>query len=325
MKQKASSIWKRDGWVETSGTNRPPAAAIPLHLPRRFRNGFTLIELLVVIAIIAILAALLLPALAGAKRRAKEINCISNLRQWGVAFQLYATENNDGVPADGMSANGTYPGPTSANPPENNVDGTPNDPNAWFNMLPKYVSERKLSDYFFDYNNANGGSVTRAAVYLPFPGGVGRMWQCPSATMSLATVGGILVGHGANGFFSYDMNVDLKRANSGNFTTAMPYPQMPKLASFRKPSATVFMFDCVFDPVSEIVNGSPQYNSVNPANRQNSFASRHNHGGNINFMDGHVDFFFTKYVQDNPSTGGKSEPLLPDLIWDVPYRASCGN
>jgi prepilin-type N-terminal cleavage/methylation domain-containing protein/prepilin-type processing-associated H-X9-DG protein len=115
----------------------------------KFSRAFTLIELLVVIAIIAILAAMLLPALSKAKDTAKGAACKNNLRQWGLATQLYATDNGDYLPKNGSSSGNST------------TDG-------WYVDLPKQMNFPIYADMPWHTNAAidPGNSV----------------WICPSNT-----------------------------------------------------------------------------------------------------------------------------------------------
>src|SRR5260221_12262602 len=82
----------------STATSRLKGRADPNCMMRRADNAFTLIELLVTIAIIAILAAMLLPVLTSARKKAQSVNCQSNLRQLSVSTFLYSQDNNDYLP-----------------------------------------------------------------------------------------------------------------------------------------------------------------------------------------------------------------------------------
>ena len=168
------------------------------------RSGFTLIELLVVIAIIAILAALLLPALAKAKGKAHAATCLSNSKQWGLAFTMYANDNEDSVPEEG----------DTIIPINNKVNA-----DAWYNLIAAAVDQQSLVALY------TAGSP-------PLPGDK-TIFSCPRAPKPTFTPS---VG---KAYFMYGMNARLCINKS---TRIGPPPiGQTKLSGIVRPSDTIFV------------------------------------------------------------------------------------
>jgi prepilin-type N-terminal cleavage/methylation domain-containing protein len=315
-------------------------------------RAFTLIELLVVIAIIAILAAMLLPALAKAKAAAQQTQCTANLKQWGVSEQMYISDNHDYPPTDGMGDSGSDNGGTySGTAPY----GTADDPGAWFNVLPLYWAGRTFASYYDarpHLNWQNGEFTSIVQDYMPFPGRAGsKMWHCPAAQMSDAQVGELAPESGASvGYFSYCQSLDLNKVigtATATFRGDVPglvggsmqtftgpngqqYPLedgvMPKVSSLPKPAATVYMFDEAFNPDTDCGFSTAQqnYQAVDPGKRWDTFSNRHSSGGLIIFCDGHAKYYKDAYITNGLTSTMRSDDIdemQPDVIWDPAVRA----
>src|ERR1700733_1873084 len=126
------------------------------------QKGFTLIELLVVIAIIAILAAVLLSVLASAKEKGRATQCLSNLRQWGVAFRMYADDNNDYIPRRGQGVQTLV-----------QIDR----PTDWFNALPFYFGS--LSFQMMISNNLLPAAHSQSVFICPTANNPGGTYFLP--------------------------------------------------------------------------------------------------------------------------------------------------
>jgi len=262
----------------------------------RHTNGFTLIELLVVIAIIAILAAMLLPALASAKERAQRAGCGSNLRQWGLAMAMYADDNQGRLPAYRI------PGSAPGAPAGYNDDallwtdlsafaaaGSGNI--GWFEALPPYVASAPLWQAA-----ANPANVVNART----------IYTCPTAAGQVPPFDPLV-----NVIFDYAMN------NKGAYgaPTGIAYGTNFTSTLVQNPSAFV-----EFSDSRTQASETPYYGTSPTADLGDSHgnlpqvSSKHAGGANLVFGDGHVGWFKYSYICSNGVTAAK-DPGNPDIQW----------
>jgi prepilin-type N-terminal cleavage/methylation domain-containing protein/prepilin-type processing-associated H-X9-DG protein len=278
-------------------------AGIPVPLVPR-KSGFTLIELLVVIAIIAILAAMLLPALARAKLAGQKTQCLSNMKQMQLCWQMYADDNHDVV-----------------------VRNIPGDPDSWINGSTGNVATP---------TGATNTAALSSGLLFPYNKSFG-VYKCPSARGSTKNTQTGGANSGLDGSMlvrtcsitprlgnttDHDMLVDSSIDPSQTVilkSTGVKNPSPVNASVFVDESVTT-----IDDGFFAMGNYNPAGGAANPDphSYQNSPSVRH--GGTsmtMSFADGHVGLaYFKQGEKETFLQGGASVPASQMADWVAMYQ-----
>ncbi len=230
------------------------------------KSGFNLVELLVVIAIIAVLAALLLPALSKSKSRTQSIACLNNLRQLSACWQLYAGDYNDLLVPNNNIAGGA-PGPSWC-------QGT-----GILETNTAFIEAGLL----FSYNRSTA------------------LYRCPADASTVVSLSGTQLSQLRNR--SYNLSQSVNGAPTA--WLAAHIPSFSRVSQIREPdpSQCLVFIDENEDTMLDTHFGMPTSNYGSTNQWWDMPSNRHDQGANLSFADSHVErwrWSVPKVPQSNP-------------------------